>query len=676
MNQLGIFLLGLWQHLVGIFSSLNLQLVLLIGSGLVAVALLVLSLTSWGQARPVWKCVVLSVAAHVLLMGYAYGTHLIFQVPAVQQPDNPVRINLVDDEGDVLEDKNEESDFEKPWEQFVNQQFLPDVEPLDRPLIDSLVVIERKTEIPELAVAEAGPAELDGIAIPPESTEPPPLQDDSFEIDESAAAQEIEVQRPTPDSQVVPRGPEFDFDPEVDRPEIAADLPPVEQHELVPTEPTEFDKTPFASELVNENALIPVADPVHPPRRDDTVESMTPLESNRPRIPLRVISAQKRLGDGKPLPEIYKLRAAENRLMVAERRGGSIETEKAVQMALQWLAANQTEDGSWDPRRTGGGIERKVYGHDRQGAGANADSGITALAVMAFMAGGHTHLEGTYQENVQKGLEYLIRNQTVDGNLAGNAKLFARMYCHSMSLLAISEALALTGDARLVVHVQRGVDYSVFAQNKTDGGWRYQPGDQGDMSQFGWQVLAMHSANDGGIYIPEKATAGMRTFLESCCSGVGKGLASYRPNHGVSTTMTAEALVCRYYLQDEVSYETQGEAVRRVLNELPSEHHINLYYWYYGTMAMYHTGGNAWEQWNRSLKTALLNTQVAEGSEAGSWAPNGLWAGYGGRVYSTAMSTLCLEVYYRYLPMYEVTAAKKSLQTAPERHAESIIHLR
>ncbi len=676
MNQFGIFLLQLWQQFVGVFSSLNLQLLLLIGSGLVAVALLVLSLTSWGQARPVWKCVVLSVAAHILLMGYAYGTHLIFQVPTFAKPDNLVRINLVDDDGDLLKDENLEAEIDKPWDEFVNQQLLPDVEQLDRPLIDSQVVIERKTDIPETNIDETGSVDLEAAPFPMETAEPTRIPDDSFAINESAAAQEIEVQRPTADAQLVPRGPEFDFDPEIERPEIAADLPPVEPTELLPTEPTESDKTPFSSDLVNDSALIPVAEPMVVPPRQKISSSTSDRDPPWPEMPLRVISTQKRLGDGKPLPEIYKLRAAENRLMVAERRGGSIETETAVQMALQWLAANQTADGSWDPRRTGGGIEKKVFGHDRQGAGANADSGITALAVMAFMAGGHTHLEGNYQKNVQQGLEYIIRHQTVDGNLAGNAKLFARMYCHSMSLLAISEALALTGDARLVVHVQRGVDYSVFAQNKTEGGWRYQPGDQGDMSQFGWQVLAMHSAHAGGIPIPEKTTAGMRTFLDSCCSGTGKGLASYRPHQNVSTTMTAEALVCRYFLQDDVSYDTQGQATSRMLNELPSEHHINLYYWYYGTMAMYHTGGNAWDQWNRALKTALLNTQITDGAQAGSWAPDGLWAGYGGRVYSTAMSALCLEVYYRYLPMYEVAAAERAVKNAPERHAENIIRLR
>ena len=37
---------------------------------------------------------------------------------------------------------------------------------------------------------------------------------------------------------------------------------------------------------------------------------------------------------------------------------------------------------------------------------------------------------------------------------------------------------------------------------------------------------------------------------------------------------------------------------------------------------------------------------------AGSWDPSGPWGRYGGRLYSTAISTLTLEVYYRLLPLY------------------------
>ena len=45
---------------------------------------------------------------------------------------------------------------------------------------------------------------------------------------------------------------------------------------------------------------------------------------------------------------------------------------------------------------------------------------------------------------------------------------------------------------------------------------------------------------------------------------------------------------------------------------------------------------------------ALVNSQVSDGPEAGSWEPNCVWGGYGGRVYSTAIAAMCLEVYYRY----------------------------
>ena len=50
------------------------------------------------------------------------------------------------------------------------------------------------------------------------------------------------------------------------------------------------------------------------------------------------------------------------------------------------------------------------------------------------------------------------------------------------------------------------------------------------------------------------------------------------------------------------------------------------------------------------MKEALVTTQQTRGDDAGSWNPDGIWGGYGGRVYSTALSALILEVYYRYEP--------------------------
>ena len=59
-----------------------------------------------------------------------------------------------------------------------------------------------------------------------------------------------------------------------------------------------------------------------------------------------------------------------------------------------------------------------------------------------------------------------------------------------------------------------------------------------------------------------------------------------------------------------------------------------------------------WKRWNDALKSVLLQTQETHGDDVGSWQPATVWGGYGGRAYSTAMATLCLEVYYRYLPLY------------------------
>jgi hypothetical protein len=119
--------------------------------------------------------------------------------------------------------------------------------------------------------------------------------------------------------------------------------------------------------------------------------------------------------------------------------------------------------------------------------------------------------------------------------------------------------------------------------------------------------------------------------------------------------MTAEALVCRLFLRLRLNQAATEEAVAFLMLETPQNGSMNLYYWYYATVALFQIHGNEWEAWNSALQQRLLATQETAGPLAGSWSPNTVWGSYGGRVYSTAMAALCLEVYYRYLPMYAVT---------------------
>ena len=90
--------------------------------------------------------------------------------------------------------------------------------------------------------------------------------------------------------------------------------------------------------------------------------------------------------------------------------------------------------------------------------------------------------------------------------------------------------------------------------------------------------------------------------------------------------------------------------------------YVDFYYWYYGTLAMFQMGGHYWKAWNAELKATLVPNQCRGGpldgsakDVDGSWNPVGTFgvknSRGGGRVMSTALGALCLEVYYRYMPM-------------------------
>jgi hypothetical protein len=117
--------------------------------------------------------------------------------------------------------------------------------------------------------------------------------------------------------------------------------------------------------------------------------------------------------------------------------------------------------------------------------------------------------------------------------------------------------------------------------------------------------------------------------------------------------MTAEALAMRHLLNYPLSMAGQQEANQLLLQNLPGKSEENLYYWYYATLALFQQQDDAWRIWNEAMKYHLTSTQVVSGPATGSWDPRCIWAGYGGRLYSTTMSCLCLEVYYRYLPIYQ-----------------------
>jgi len=117
--------------------------------------------------------------------------------------------------------------------------------------------------------------------------------------------------------------------------------------------------------------------------------------------------------------------------------------------------------------------------------------------------------------------------------------------------------------------------------------------------------------------------------------------------------MTAEALLCRFYL----GYNQKSPGVEYgvnylIKNHLPAKPPFNMYYMYYGTQLMHHYGGQPWKTWNSQMRDLLITSQKPNGHRAGSWTPVESHDRGGGRLYTTAMAICCLEVYYRHLPIF------------------------
>jgi hypothetical protein len=340
----------------------------------------------------------------------------------------------------------------------------------------------------------------------------------------------------------------------------------------------------------------------------------------------------------------YVQRFADDRLEIVERMGGSEKTENAVERALQWLAAHQSADGGWN----GENFDRKC-GECGGETSVRADHALTGLGLLCFLGAGHTATkDGPYKEAVERGLRRLVSRQKPDGDLRGEETL----YSHGIATIALSEAFAMTGDVALREPVQQAVAFIERARNRNIGGWRYDPGQAGDTSVLGWQVMALKSATMAGLEVSQSSFDAAGTWLQRVADRRNLGRYSYQPGRDATPSMTAEAMFVQQLLgTPPTSSRTQG-SVKFVMQHLPQWSSANTYYWYYATLALFQHQGEAWQQWNAAMQEQLLAHQRTDGRAAGSWDPVGEWAEVGGRIYQTALCTLMLEVYYRYLPLY------------------------
>jgi prenyltransferase beta subunit len=230
------------------------------------------------------------------------------------------------------------------------------------------------------------------------------------------------------------------------------------------------------------------------------------------------------------------------------------------------------------------------------------------------------------------------------------------MYDHAMGAIAVSEAAYMTSDARYQAVALKAADFIVAAQREETGGWQYAPGEFGDTSVTGWCLMALHSAERVGYPIPPRTSQAAMKWLERVTAPGDSLLAGYQNRSPATPSMTAKNVFCRILLGDVLSPRAVKEASDFIASMPPGTGDADYYYWYYASLSLMQLQNDGWTRWNLRLRDYLLRSQRRDGDGAGSWDADGKWTDRGGRVYCTAMATLTLEVYYRYLPMYAVRA--------------------
>ncbi len=366
--------------------------------------------------------------------------------------------------------------------------------------------------------------------------------------------------------------------------------------------------------------------------------------------------------------------------------GGTPRTEDAIELGLAWLAAHQDGDGTWDRFE----FSRHCPADDpcpgiAVGArGYSFREGLSALALLAFLGAGYTDREGPYQEVVGRAIEALLRAQGHNGGFGHDETMAG--YNDTLATFALAEHHALTGDPRTVVPLERAVTRLVLSQQEL-GGWDYLPrNDTGrnDTSITAWAVQALHACLAAGIYVPRRVLVKAALHFERAAerdgrvryadAGIGFKIdeQTLEPVYRYGPAMTAAGLTCGQLLGWRFDSALMRRQQALLFQQLPSQSLLqgrdptqlhSYYYWYYGTIAMFQAGGEHWERWNARLRDAILPLQdrrTASGDRKrhsyGSWPPFGpnwgKWGRQGGRVYTTALCVLTLEIYYRHTPAY------------------------
>jgi hypothetical protein len=312
------------------------------------------------------------------------------------------------------------------------------------------------------------------------------------------------------------------------------------------------------------------------------------------------------------------------------------ETLRAVVKGLDYLAAQQAQDGSWI---TGGGQAYPVA--------------MTGLAGMALLAHGDGPTRGRYAKNVQGSVEFLVRCATTTGLITGPSQDSGQpMHGHGFALLFLASVYGLITKEGLRKQVQVVVRKAITLTSQGQsaaGGWTYIPGGGDEGSVTVTQVQALRAAHNAGFLVPRAVIEESIKYLEKCRTPEGGIRYSLRSGNEPRLPISAAA-VATLYNAGQFDGEIATDCLKYVWDQFRAAEGWDkgaghAYYSHlYAAQAFYMAGDQYWDKYFPATRDQLIGMQ----------APDGSWHGDGiGEVYGTSIATIILQLPFKFLPVFQ-----------------------
>lgn len=303
-------------------------------------------------------------------------------------------------------------------------------------------------------------------------------------------------------------------------------------------------------------------------------------------------------------------------------------TQAAIDRGLRFLASRQLARGA----------DRGAFGT----GGYSGSVGICAIGGLAFMSEGSTPGIGRYGKQVEACSQFLTRQVGKTGYIARQGgRGVGNMYGHGFATLYLTQAFGMTRNKELGEKLKLAIKLTLSSQND-EGGWRYRPEPtDADLSVTVCQIMALRAARDAGINVPDPAREKCIEYVKE--SQVEDGGFRYTLRGGHTTfALTAAGLVSLF---SAGIYD--GPQIEKGLNYLKrhrarAEGHYFFYGHYYAVQAMWHIGGQWWNDWYPSIRDLLLKRQQSNGS----------WSSPYSEEFGTAMACIILQMPNDRLPIF------------------------